>query len=301
MPLRTCLALLLFEFGPLFAAGIVAQQPAPPADTHAAEFKRRAAELVERRRSGLDESEEAQERVLKLLDSIVLEQLNRPGTPDLAAINQRLAESLAADGALGARYELVRLGATHTGIAHFALVVNFSLSGPSAVRYYPPSDQGYHLAARIDRWEFPEYFDEYLELVPIPASEVIFVTVNGRTDELRSGTFAAWRFREGRFSAVWTTDILERSSFELRPAGFQISYCSQTDEENPRMCRRMRRELYQWLGVQWRRVEQEEIGAPKPPPASAARQPEMSLRLLVTSSLRPAPLRIDLSSRPMKT
>ncbi|MBI1738600.1 MAG: hypothetical protein HYR58_05065 [Acidobacteria bacterium] len=244
------------------------QPPAAPEDLRVAEFKNLAAQVVERRRSGADESEDLQEKTLKLLDALVLEQLNRTGPRDLAAINQRLAATLARPGAVGESYELVRLGANANGEVFYALVVNFSMSGPSAVRYYPPSPQGFRLAARIDRWEFPDYFDEYAELVPIAASNIIFVTVNGRTDELRSGTFAAWRFSDGRFTAVWTTDILERSSYEVCPDGFHLSFCSQNDEQNPRLCRRIMNERFQWDGFAWRRVEHVESDAPKPPPAS---------------------------------
>lgn len=244
------------------------QPPAAPEDPRPAEFKRLAAQVVERRRFGADESEELQEKTLKLLDALVLEQLNRTGPRDLAAINQRLAASLARPGAVGESYELVRLGARPDGEVFYALVVNFSLSGPSAIRCYPPSPQGFRLAARIDRWEFPDYFDEYAELVPITASDIIFVTVNGRTDELHTGTFAAWRFSDGRFTAVWTTDILERSSYEVGPDGFHLSFCSQNDEQNPGLCRRMMSERFQWDGFAWRRVEQRESDAPKPPPGS---------------------------------
>jgi len=242
------------------------QPPTAPEDSRPAEFKKLAAQVVERRRAGVDESEDLQEKTLKLLDELVAEQLNRTGPRDLAAINQRLAATLARPGAIGESYELVRLGAHANGEVFCALVVNFSLSGPSAIRYFPPFPQGYRFAARIDRWEFPDYFDEYVELVPITASDIVFVTVNGRTDELLTGTFAAWRFSDGRFTAVWTTDILERSSYEVRPDGFHLSFCSQNDEQNPRLCRRMMKERYQWDGFAWRRSERQESDAPKPPP-----------------------------------
>jgi len=258
----------LFALLTFLAAPTRAQQPpVAPEDPRLDEFKQMAAQVVERRRSGAEESEDLQEKTLKLLDAIVLGELNRAGAGDLAAINQRLAANLARAGAVGESYELTRLGATPTGEIFYALVVNFSMSGPSAVRYYPPSPQGYRLAARIDRWEFPDYFDDYVELVPIKASDIVFVTVNGRTDELRTGTFVAWRFSDSRFTAVWTTDILERSAYEIRPDGFHLSYCSQDDEQSPRLCRRVMRERYQWDGFAWRRVEQQESDAPKTPPS----------------------------------
>ena len=253
------------------------EPPAVPEDPRAAEFKSQAAQLAERRRTGADESEEAQEKTLKLLDAIVLEQLNKPGKLDLAAVNQRLAASLVRAGAVGESYELKRVGPADGPEISCALVVNISMSGPSAIRFYPASPQGYRLAARIDRWEFPDYFDEYVELLPVKTNDVVLVTVNGRTDELRSGTFAAWRLADGKFNALWTTDILERSSYEVRPDGFQLSYCSQNDEEKPRVCRRMMRERYVWDGFNWRRVEQQETDAPPPPAAPPPRKPPLSL------------------------
>ncbi|MCL5289206.1 MAG: hypothetical protein M1453_14580 [Acidobacteria bacterium] len=256
-----------------------AQQPAAaPEDPRVAEFKKLAAQLVERRRAGVDESEDMQEKTVKLVDALVLEQLNRPGPRDLAAINQHLAATLARPGAIGESYELVRLGATANGKVHFALVVNFSISGPSAIRYYPPSAQGYRLEGRIDRWEFPDYFDEYAELLPVSASDIIFVAVNGRTDELRTGTFSAWHFADGRFTAVWTTDILERSSYEMRSDGFHLSYCSQNDEQDPRLCRRIMNDRYQWDGFTWRRAEHQESDAPKPPPPAPGRKPPLQFK-----------------------
>ena len=281
--------------------GRAQQPPAAPEDPRPAEFKKLAARVVELRRAGVDESEELQEKALKLLDELVAEQLNGTGPRDLAVMNQRLAAALARPGAIGERYELVPLGAKANREVFYALVVNFSLSGPSAIRYFPPSPQGYRFAARIDRWEFPDYFDEYVELVPIAASDILFVTVNGRTDELHTGTFAAWHFADGRFTAVWTTDILERSSYEVRPDGFHLSYCSQNDEQNPRLCRRMTKERYQWDGFSWRRSERQESDAPKPPPAP----PVLERRGFAPMPMLPAPkkppLRIDLPARTVKT
>ncbi len=292
-------ALLLASLVILFVSSARTQQPAAvPEDPRVTEFRQLAAQVAERRRTGADETEDLQEKALKLLDSIVLEQLNHTGTPDLTAINQRLSASLVRPGAVGESYELVRVGVTTKPEISCALAVNFSMSGPSAIRFYPASPQGYRLAARIDRWEFPDYFDDYLELVPIKVSDIVFVTVNGRTDELRTGTFAAWRFAEGRFNAVWTTDILERSAYEDRPDGFQLAYCSQTDEEHPRLCRRVMRERYQWDGMAWRRVEQQESDAPKPAPPVPERKPTLPLP---RPALKKPPQFVDLFARTMKT
>jgi hypothetical protein len=268
------LALLTLLIAPVSRAQ---QTPATAAteDPRLAEFKQLAALVVELRRTGADESEELQEKTLKILDSFALEQLNRSGPRDLAAINQHFAATLKRPGAVGEGYELVQLGANAKGEVSYALVVNFSLSGPSAIRFYSPSAQGYHFAARIDRWEFPDYFDEYAELLPIAVSDIVFVTVNGRTDELRTGTFAAWHFTDGRFTAVWTSDILEGSAYELRPDGFHLSFCSQSDEQNPRLCQRITRERFQWDGFAWRSMEHQESAAPKPepPPQPPKRKP----------------------------
>ena len=104
-PVRRRAALFaLFTFLAAPAAG-AQQPPAAPEDPRLAEFKQLAAQVVERRRSGADESEEFQEKTLELLDSIILEQLNRTGPQDLVAINQRLAASLARPGAIGESYE----------------------------------------------------------------------------------------------------------------------------------------------------------------------------------------------------
>jgi hypothetical protein len=252
----------------------LAQKPvAAPEDPRATQFKQLAAQVVEQRRSGAEESEELQEKALKLLDALVLDQLNRTGPPDLAATNQGFAAALARPGAIGESYELVRLSALPGGEVAYALVANFSLSGPSAIRLYTPSAEGYQFAARIDHWEFPDYFDEYAELVPISAADILFVTVNGRTDEQRTGTFAAWHYSDGHFAAVWTTDILEQSSYENLADGFHLAYCSQDDEQNPRVCKRVMRQRYQWDGFAWRRMEQLESDAPKPTPPTKSPPP----------------------------
>lgn len=280
-------AVLLGLIALLAAPNCLAQKPsAPPDESRAVEFKKLAAQVVEQRRNGAEESEELQQKALKLLDALVLEQLNRTGPLDLAATNQGLATTLARPGAVGESYELVRVGARPSGEVFYALVANFSLSGPSAIRYYTPSPEGFHFAAHIDHWEFPDYFDEYVELVPIAAADILFVTVNGRTDERRTGAFAAWRFADGHFTAVWTTDILEQSSYENLADGFRLTYCSQDDEANPRACKRIMRQRFQWDGFAWRRVEQLESDVPKPaPPAKTAPPPQRPpFRALHTSS-----------------
>ena len=228
------------------------------------EFKRLAAQLAELRLGGAEEGEKLQEQALAILDAIALETLNRRGEPDLASLNQRLAALVTQQPAVGEDYRVVRLGGTP---AAYALVVNFSLGGPSAVRLYAAGEGRYVLAARIDRLAQKDFFDEYLELVPVPGpvagGPIVFVTVTGRTDDLQTGSFMTWRFDGQRVQVVWSSEILQQSSYESRADGFRLTYCAETDEANPRTCRRMVRDLYVWDGAAWKRVEQTAISVPK--------------------------------------
>jgi hypothetical protein len=92
---------------------------------------------------------------------------------------------------------------------------------------------------------------------------VLFVTISGRTDDLQTGVFTAWKFDERKVVPVWTSDILEHSSYEVVPDGLQITYCAESDAEGP-LCRRMVRDRYLWQSAAWKRVESNPI----PPSAS---------------------------------
>ncbi len=144
----------------------------------------------------------------------------------------------------------------------FALAANFGSSGPSAARFYVRGPEKYGVAARIDPAVQPDYFDDYLQILPMPelarAADVICVTVTGRTDEFATGAFAAWRLTGDRLQEVWVTDLLPRSSYQARSNGLQLTYCAEPDEDHPGVCRRMTRERYIWDGA-WRRVEQTDV------------------------------------------
>lgn len=224
------------------------------------EFARLAARLAQQRLGGADEGEKLQEQALAILDGLVLEALNTPQGPDLEALNKRLAAMAIQQPPVGEDYRVVRLGGQP---AAYALVANFGLAGPSAVRLYTTAGGRHGLAARIDRFTRTDFFDEYLELVPVTAPLTLFVTVTGRTDELQTGSFTAWRLDGNRVTPVWSSDILPQSSYESRPDGFRLTYCAATDEDNPRICRRMTRDRYVWDGTTWKRVEQTNIPVPK--------------------------------------
>ncbi len=224
------------------------------------EFSRLAAGLADQRQAGAEESEKLQERALAILDSMVLAALNAPGGPDLAALNQRLSALRAQPPMVGEDYRVVGLGGSPAG---YALAANFGIGGPSAVRLYGGAAGRYALAARIDRFAQKDFFDEYLELVPVAAPVTLFVTVSGRTDELQTGAFVAWQFDGERVRAVWSSDILQQSSYEAAADGFRVTYCAQTDEDKPRVCRRMTRDRFTWSRGSWTRVQQTSVPVPK--------------------------------------
>lgn len=243
----------------LLPAGAAFQQTQDP---RAAEFRKRASALAEQRREGMEESQEAQEGALKILDAFVLEELNRGAARDVAALNRRLAALVTQDPPVGESYALVLLGTPPGGSGYYALVANFGQSGPSGVRLYPPSEEGYKPAARIDRYATPDFFDDYLELAPIKASDVVFITISGRADELKTGSFMAWRYRFEKLETLWASELLEHSTWENRADGFHLTYCVRADENNPRRCALMARERHVWDGSFWRQAAREEF-APK--------------------------------------
>ncbi len=261
LPTIACVALLftLASAGEprAFVQGAIA---AGEGQTPEPEFTRLAAQLAQQRLGGTEESENLQEKALALLDGIVLRTLNSQSEPNLDALNQRLAALVAQQPPVGEDYRVVRLGGSP---ARYAVVANFSLGGPSAVRVYAAARGRYALAAQIDRFAQKDFFDEYLELIPVTAPVILFVTVTGRTDDLQTGAYTAWRFDSERIQAVWSSDMLQQSSYESRADGFRLTYCAETDEVNPRLCRRMARDRYVWDGTAWKRVEREAFAVPK--------------------------------------
>ena len=237
----------------VFSFTVAAQKPP-------SEFARLATRLVQQRLAGTEESEKLQEQALAILDSMVLGALNASSEPNLDALNQNLAALVMQQPPVGEDYRVLRLGGSPGA---YALVANLGLGGPSAVRLYRGVGGRYALAARIDRFTQKDFFDEYLELVPIAASVTLFVTVTGRTDDLQTGSFTLWRFDGERVSPVWASDILQQSSYEPRADGFRLTYCAEPDEDNPRVCRRMTRDRYAWEGSAWKRLEQTAVPVPK--------------------------------------
>ncbi len=264
MELAVAIALpLLVSAGPPALrppAGRAVQTARPDQQKPVATFRRLAEQLAEERLGGAEGSEARQEQALGILDRMVLETLNGASAPELDALNQRLAALVTQQPPVGEGYRVVRLNGSP---AVYALAANFGLAGPSAVRLYRSAAGRYALAARIDRFAQKDFFDEYLELAPVTAPQVLFVTVAGRTDDLQTGAFTAWLFDGERLKAVWSSEILQQSSYESRPDGFRLTYCAETDETNPRVCQRMVRDRYVWDGGAWKRVEQTPLPVPK--------------------------------------
>jgi hypothetical protein len=162
---------------------------------------------------------------------------------------------------VGENYRLVKLGGTP---AVYAMAINFGLGGPAAVRIYAGSYGHFALAARIDRFVQKDFLDSDIELVPVSNSEPVFVTVSGRTDDLSTGAFSAWRFDGQSAVALWNSDLLQQSSYEADENGFHLAYCSQVDEDHPSQCLKMSRDLYRFQAGEWKRIETADLPPPTP-------------------------------------
>lgn len=226
-----------------------------------AEFKRISEELSAARLGGGDENEAQMEKALAFLDSIAVSDLNIPAGPNLDAANRGLAELTSHTPPVGENYRLVKLGGTP---AAYAMVVNFGLGGPAAVRIYAGGAGHYALAAKIDHFAQKDFFDSDLELVSVSNSEPIFVTISGRTDDLSTGLFSAWQFDGHRLVALWNSDLLQQSSYEADEAGFRLAYCSQVDDDRPSQCLKMSRDLYRFQAGEWKRIETADLPPPTP-------------------------------------
>ncbi len=145
------------------------------------EFKRLAQELSTNRVGGGTESESQQEKALAFLDSVAIPVLNASASPNLDAANQQLAGLTSRTPPVGENYRLLKIGGIPTA---YALVANFGLGGPAAVRIYSGPPGGYALAARVDQFSQKGFLDSDIELVPVAASNAVFVTVAGRTHDL---------------------------------------------------------------------------------------------------------------------
>lgn len=250
--------LLLIALLPI-TPGLLAQNSADPS----AEFKRLASELSAARLGGGTEIESQQEKALAYLDSIAASTLNSSSSPDLDAINQRLAGLVSHTPPIGENYRLLKLGGTP---AAYALLVNFGQGGPAAVRIYASTNGHYGLAARIDRFTQKDFFDSDIEIVPVSMNENVFVIVSGRTDDLSTGLFSAWRFDGHGIVALWSSDLLQQSNYEAEADGFHLTYCGQPDDDHPSQCNKMTKDLYRYQDGAWKRVESTDLPEVKPAP-----------------------------------
>jgi len=226
-----------------------------------AEFKRISAELSEARLSGGSENATLMEKALAYLDSLAISGLDLPGEPNLEGVNRGLATLASHTPPVGENYRLVKLGGTP---ASYAMVVNFGLGGPAAVRIYAGSAGNYGLAAKIDHFVQKDFLDSDLELVPISNSGPVFVTISGRTDDLSTGLFSAWRFDGRRVLNLWNSDLLQQSSYEADQNGFRIAYCSEVNDDRPSQCLKMSRDLYRFQSGEWKRIETADMPATNP-------------------------------------
>ena len=235
---------------------------AQSAENSAAEFKAAAAALAAARLNGDAETEAQQEKALVYLDAVAATVLNGSPVPDLEAANQGFAALVSHMPPVGENYRLVKLGGSP---AAYALAVNFGLGGPAAVRIYAGAPAHYTLSARIDHFTQKDFYDSDIELVPVSPSDQVFVTVGGRTDDLSTGMFSAWRFRGNRVELLWTSDLLQQSNYEADGNGFHVTYCGQPNEDHPAECLKMTRDLYRYQDGEWKRVETADLPAAKPP------------------------------------
>jgi hypothetical protein len=202
-----------------------------------------------------------EERALNSLDAIALKALNAGAVPDLVSLNKNLGGLVAAENPTGEDYEVVELA----GVAPtYALVANFGLAGPSAIRLYAGAPGQFALVGRIDCYNPPKFFDEYLALVPIIAPETVFMTVAGRTDDLQTGLFTVWYFDGQELHQVWNSDLLAQSTYETDEAGVHLTFCAKPDNDHPEQCARMVRDTFSWQDVAWKPRETKILGRTKP-------------------------------------
>jgi hypothetical protein len=240
------------------SAGTISPQTGGDA---AAEFKKIAGELSDARLGGGEESEARMEKALAFLDSNAVTFLNAPAGPNLEEANRSLSKLISRVPPVGENYRLLKLGGAP---AVYAMVINFGLGGPAAVRIYAGAAGHYALVARIDHFAQKDFLDSDIEAVIVSTTEPVFVTVSGRTDDLSTGAFSAWHFDGHGVAALWNSDLLQQSSYEAEENGFRLAYCSQVDEDHPAQCLKMSRDLYRYQAGEWKRVETAEMLPPKP-------------------------------------
>jgi hypothetical protein len=227
----------------------------------AVEFKRMAEELSSTRLGGGNENKVQLEKALVYLDSIAISALNSTPSPDLDSTNRRLASLVSQNSPVGENYRLLKIGGSP---AVYAMVINFGLGGPAAVRIYAGGAGHYTMAAQIDHFAQKDFLDSDIELVPVSSAGLVFVTVSGRTDDLSTGAFTAWQFNGHAVITLWNSDLLQQSSYEVEGNGFRIAYCSQVNDDRPSQCLKMSRDLFRLEAGQWKRVETSELTSPEP-------------------------------------
>ena len=262
---RNQVPLFIFAWGFAIAYAIVPLSlSAQRSKSSQSEFPAAVSALSAARQNGGAESEEQLERALLYLDDLATAALNSEAPPDLDAANKRLATLALEDSRIGESYRLYKLGQSP---AIYGLAANFGLGGPAAVRIYAGAQGRFTLAAKIDRFVQNQFFDSDVEIVPAFPAVSLFVTVSGRTDDLSTGMFSAWKFDGQKAVLVWTSDLLQQSNYEMDEKGFHLTYCSLPEEEHPAQCLKMTRELYRYESGEWKKVE----SAPLPEKAAPSR------------------------------
>jgi hypothetical protein len=174
----------------VFVHAASAQTGADPA----AEFKKAAAELSDARLAGGEDDAARMEKALAYLDSVAAGFLNAPAGPNLDEANRSLGRLASHTPPVGENYRLVKFGGAH---AIYLMVINFGLGGPAAVRVYAGTAGHYAMSAHIDRFAQKDFLDSDIEAVLVSSSEPVFVTVSGRTDDLSTGAFTAFKAANG--------------------------------------------------------------------------------------------------------
>jgi hypothetical protein len=208
--------------------------------------------------------EKLEKKALGILENLVTNAIAGNSPADLGSLNTHLASLASQEHGFGETYKVVKLGGKP---AIFALVADFGLGAPSAIRLYAQqgSPARVTLAGEIDRLVQKDMLDDSLELLPVPlpetASDVVFVTVAGRTDELQTGVFTAWRFDGKQLTQLWTTDLISHSTFEVSGGNLILTYCHDPAEQDAKTCKSMVREKYGYAIVdsQWKLMNTEPV------------------------------------------
>lgn len=234
----------------------------PAHKTLEAEFSATVASMANVSPDDTSSIQKSVEKAAGILDSVVTSELTKSKVAEVDQINQRLMKFVSHESGIGERYALITLGVQPRV---FGLVADFGLGAPSAIRVYAKvgNERSFSLAARIDRFTQQDFLDDSLEIVPITLVPVVFVTVAGRTDDLRTGVFTAWQFDEKGLKQIWTSDMVQQSNFQANSDGFQLTYCHDPDEANPRVCKGMIRDRYHWQDGKWSLVDSSPVPVPK--------------------------------------